>query len=69
MDKPLSNLDALLKRQTRTELKRLHDSLVHTFVFVTHDQEEAITLGTEVHPELPHSSLHFFEIGDVGRRL
>jgi ABC-type sugar transport system ATPase subunit len=48
MDEPLSNLDALLRLQTRTELKRLHSDLRRTFVFVTHDQEEAITLGTRI---------------------
>jgi ABC-type sugar transport system ATPase subunit len=48
MDEPLSNLDALLRLQTRTELKRLHEDLGHTFVFVTHDQEEAMTLGTRI---------------------
>jgi ABC-type sugar transport system ATPase subunit len=48
MDEPLSNLDALLRLQTRTELKRLHGGLRRTFVFVTHDQEEAITLGTRI---------------------
>ena len=48
MDEPLSNLDALLRLQTRTELKRLHGTLGHTFVFVTHDQEEAMTLGTRI---------------------
>ena len=46
MDEPLSNLDAILRLQTRTELKRLHEELKCTFVFVTHDQEEAMTLGT-----------------------
>ncbi|MDJ0956456.1 MAG: ABC transporter ATP-binding protein [Arenicellales bacterium] len=48
MDEPLSNLDAILRLQTRTELKRLHGDLGHTFVFVTHDQEEAMTLGTRI---------------------
>ena len=48
MDEPLSNLDALLRLQTRTELKRLHLELGTTFVFVTHDQEEAMTLGTRI---------------------
>ncbi len=48
MDEPLSNLDALLRLQTRTELKRLHQELGTTFVFVTHDQEEAMTLGTRI---------------------
>ena len=48
MDEPLSNLDALLRLHTRTELKRLHRELGKTFVFVTHDQEEAMTLGTRI---------------------
>ncbi len=48
MDEPLSNLDALLRLETRTELKRLHGDLGQTFVFVTHDQEEAMTLGTRI---------------------
>ena len=48
MDEPLSNLDAILRLQTRTELKRLYDELGATFVFVTHDQEEAMTLGTRI---------------------
>ncbi len=48
MDEPLSNLDALLRLHTRTELKRLHADLGRTFVFVTHDQEEAMTLGTRI---------------------
>jgi len=48
MDEPLSNLDAILRLQTRTELKRLHAELGMTFVFVTHDQEEAMTLGTRI---------------------
>lgn len=48
MDEPLSNLDAILRLQTRTELKRIHQELRKTFVFVTHDQEEAMTLGTRI---------------------
>ena len=40
MDEPLSNLDAILRLQTRTELKRLHEELKCTFVFVTHDHWE-----------------------------
>jgi multiple sugar transport system ATP-binding protein len=48
MDEPLSNLDALLRLKTRTELKRLHRDLEQTFVFVTHDQEEAMTLGSRI---------------------
>ena len=45
MDEPLSNLDAQLRLQTRTELKRLHHELGTTMVYVTHDQAEAMTLG------------------------
>ena len=48
MDEPLSNLDAQLRLQTRTELKRLHQQLGTTMVYVTHDQAEAMTLGGRV---------------------
>ncbi|WP_173933844.1 ABC transporter ATP-binding protein [Chelativorans sp. Marseille-P2723] len=48
MDEPLSNLDALLRLHMRTELNRLHKRLNRTFVFVTHDQEEAMTLATRI---------------------
>ena len=48
MDEPLSNLDALLRLHMRAELKRLHRELTKMFVFVTHDQEEAMTLATRV---------------------
>ncbi len=48
MDEPLSNLDAKLRGEMRTELKRLHSTMKSTFVYVTHDQLEAMTLGTKV---------------------
>jgi ABC-type sugar transport system ATPase subunit len=48
MDEPLSNLDAQLRLQTRAELKRLHQELGTTTVYVTHDQAEAMTLGTRI---------------------
>jgi multiple sugar transport system ATP-binding protein len=48
MDEPLSNLDAQLRLQTRTELKRLHQELGTTLVYVTHDQGEAMTLGDRI---------------------
>src|SRR3954464_12833237 len=48
MDEPLSNLDAQLRLQTRTELKRLHRELGTTMIYVTHDQGEAMTMGTRV---------------------
>jgi ABC-type sugar transport system ATPase subunit len=48
MDEPLSNLDALLRLHTRTELKRLHAELGRTFVFVTHDQEEAMEVADRI---------------------
>ena len=47
-DEPLSNLDAKLRVETRAELARLHRRLKTTVVYVTHDQEEAMTLGTRV---------------------
>ncbi len=48
MDEPLSNLDAKLRAEMRTELKRLHTDASATFVYVTHDQLEAMTLSTRV---------------------
>jgi multiple sugar transport system ATP-binding protein len=47
-DEPLSNLDAQLRVETRAELARLHRRLGATMVYVTHDQVEAMTLGTRV---------------------
>ena len=46
MDEPLSNLDAKLRVQTRAEIARLHQRLGTTIVYVTHDQVEAMTMGT-----------------------
>ncbi|TVQ20899.1 MAG: ABC transporter ATP-binding protein [Leptolyngbya sp. DLM2.Bin15] len=48
MDEPLSNLDAKLRVQARTELSKLHRQLGTTFVYVTHDQVEAMTLGSRI---------------------
>lgn len=48
MDEPLSNLDAKLRDQTRAELKKLQESLGVTTLYVTHDQKEAMTLGTRI---------------------
>ena len=48
MDEPLSNLDANLRLQMRTEIKRLHKELSTTFIYVTHDQTEALTLGDRI---------------------
>jgi multiple sugar transport system ATP-binding protein len=47
-DEPLSNLDAKLRVTTRAELKRLHQRLATTTIYVTHDQEEAMTLGDRI---------------------
>ncbi|HDZ77661.1 MAG TPA: sn-glycerol-3-phosphate ABC transporter ATP-binding protein UgpC [Candidatus Omnitrophica bacterium] len=47
-DEPLSNLDAKLRTQMRTELKKLHLRLASTMIYVTHDQVEAMTLGDRV---------------------
>ena len=47
-DEPLSNLDAMLRVQMRLELKRLHERLETTAIYVTHDQVEAMTLGDRV---------------------
>jgi multiple sugar transport system ATP-binding protein len=48
MDEPLSNLDAKLRVQTRAEIARLHQRLKVTMVYVTHDQVEAMTMGTRI---------------------
>ena len=48
MDEPLSNLDALLRVQTRGELTRLHQRLGTTTIYVTHDQVEAMTMGHRI---------------------
>jgi multiple sugar transport system ATP-binding protein len=47
-DEPLSNLDAKLRVQTRTELSKLHERLGTTFIYVTHDQIEAMTMATRI---------------------
>lgn len=48
LDEPLSNLDARLRLEMRTELKRIHERMGKTTVFVTHDQLEAMTLSTKI---------------------
>ena len=48
MDEPLSNLDAKLRVAMRTEIKKLHAKLNTTFIYVTHDQTEAMTMGTRI---------------------
>jgi multiple sugar transport system ATP-binding protein len=48
MDEPLSNLDAKLRVQMRAEISRLHHRLATTFIYVTHDQTEALTMGTRI---------------------
>lgn len=68
MDEPLSNLDALLRLHMRTELKRLHRELKKTFVFVTHDQEEAMTLATRVAVLREGSLIQFDDPREVYRR-
>lgn len=48
LDEPLSNLDALLRLRMRVELKRLHKKIGYTIIYVTHDQAEAMTMGSRV---------------------
>jgi multiple sugar transport system ATP-binding protein len=48
MDEPLSNLDAMLRVQTRSEIKRLHQELSTTVIYVTHDQMEAMTMADRI---------------------
>src|SRR5512143_3218487 len=47
-DEPLSSLDAKLRVQTRAEITKLHQQLATTFIYVTHDQTEAMTMGTRI---------------------
>jgi ABC-type sugar transport system ATPase subunit len=63
MDEPLSNLDAQLRLHTRSELKRLHQELRTTMVYVTHDQAEAMTLAGRI------AIMHRGEIVQVGAPL
>jgi len=60
LDEPLSNLDAKLRTQMRTELKQLHEQIGTTFVYVTHDQVEAMTMGSKI------MVLHKGEIQQIG---
>lgn len=48
LDEPLSNLDAKLRTQMRAEISKLHSKLQTTFIYVTHDQVEAMTMGTRI---------------------
>ncbi|MBS1253968.1 MAG: Trehalose import ATP-binding protein SugC [Anaerolineales bacterium] len=48
LDEPLSNLDAKLRVQTRAEVSKLHQRLATTFIYVTHDQVEAMTMGSRI---------------------
>lgn len=48
MDKPLSNLDAKLRVQMRTEITKLHKKLGPTFIYVTHNQKKEMTMGTRI---------------------
>ncbi|MDE7329807.1 MAG: sn-glycerol-3-phosphate ABC transporter ATP-binding protein UgpC [Clostridia bacterium] len=48
LDEPLSNLDAKLRTQMRAEISKLHKKLQTTFIYVTHDQVEAMTMGTRI---------------------
>ena len=47
-DEPLSNLDAKMRVQMRTEITKLHQRLQATMIYVTHDQIEAMTMGTRI---------------------
>ena len=66
MDEPLSNLDAKLRVQMRAELKRIHQRLGITTMYVTHDQVEAMTLGDRI---VVMSAGEVQQIGDAARRL
>src|SRR5512133_782224 len=78
-DEPLSNLDAKLRVQTRAEISKLHQRLGTTFIYVTHDQVEAMTMATRIAvmnggiiqqvgtpPELYESPTNRFVAGFIG---
>lgn len=80
LDEPLSNLDAKLRLRTRAELQKLHRQLGVTTIYVTHDQEEAMTLGTRIAilkdgeltqvgtpSEIYHRPVNTFVAGFIGR--
>ena len=48
LDEPLSNLDAKLRTEMRAEIAKLHQEIATTFIYVTHDQVEAMTMGTRI---------------------
>ena len=48
LDEPLSNLDAKLRVAMRSEITKLHEKLETTFIYVTHDQTEAMTMGNRI---------------------
>jgi multiple sugar transport system ATP-binding protein len=62
LDEPLSHLDAALRLETRIEIKRIHQQLKRTFIFVTHDQMEALALSDRV------AVMNFAELQQVGTR-
>jgi multiple sugar transport system ATP-binding protein len=62
LDEPLSHLDATLRLETRIEIKRIHQKLKGTFIFVTHDQLEALALSDRV------AVMNFAELQQVGTR-
>ena len=62
LDEPLSHLDASLRLETRIEIKRIHQRLKGTFIFVTHDQMEALALSDRV------AVMNFAELQQVGTR-
>jgi len=62
LDEPLSHLDSALRLETRLEIKRIHQQLKRTFIFVTHDQMEALALSDRV------AVMNFAELQQVGTR-
>ena len=66
MDEPLSNLDAKLRVHMRTELAELHQRLGATFIYVTHDQVEAMTMSDRV---AMMDAGHILQLGTPSRAL
>ncbi len=66
LDEPLSNLDAKIRQQVRTEIRKLQKDLAITAIYVTHDQEEALTLSDRI-AVIDHGKLQ--QLGSPGTSI
>ena len=72
LDEPLSNLDAKIRQQVRAEIRKLQKELAITSIYVTHDQEEALTISDRIaviEPRQDAADRHASGISTSGRRI